>query len=554
MNAIRGWVMMRMSRGTLARGLAIGAVLMAPSTPVVAQQAGNPGRLEVMVVDDATGAATAFRARLVDAAGTLAPVPEAAVAIMYGQDDRAEGYERQPDGSFYVHGGFDVALAPGRYRLSVSKGHEYLAEEHEVEVTAGATTTRALRLRRWIDMRARGWFSVDDHVHLRRSPRENPLILTWLAAEDIHVGALLQMGDYHATYFAQYAWGQDGVYQIEDRFLSAGQEDPRTHEIGHTISLGADEFGRSQGQDYAYDRVFDRVRELGGVSGYAHQGVLFHGYRGLTLDVLGGKVDFMEVLQFCGDVQPLETEHYYHFLDLGFRLTATAGSDFPWCGRSNGPQIGNARFYTHVDGALTFDAWRTALRAGHTFVSSGPIVELTVNGLIPGEELAVQPGSTVRVRATARGHATQVPLRDLEVVVHGEVVRRAAAGEGAGQDAATLTLEFDLPVEHGLWIAARASAGAEQFAHTTPVYVTTGAGFHNPARAVELLDRSEGYLREIEGELDGPRHDRLQNAWRYGCSEGEPGCRGEALRERIAETRTTIAELRAQFQGTGAER
>src|SRR5690606_23338331 len=155
----------------------------------------------------------------------------------------------------------------------------------------------------------------------RRSSRGTPLILTWLAAEDSDVGALLRMGDSHATYFAQYAWGRDGVYHIEDRFLTTGQEDPRTHEIGHTISLGADEFVRSRSRYYLYDTIFDRVHELGGLTGYAHQGVLFHGYRGLTLDVLGGKVDFMEVIQFCSGIGPLETEHYYHFLDLGFKLT-----------------------------------------------------------------------------------------------------------------------------------------------------------------------------------------------------------------------------------------
>jgi len=31
---------------------------------------------------------------------------------------------------------------------------------------------------------------------------------------------------------------------------------------------------------YSFDRIFDRVHELGGVTGFAHQGISFHGYRG----------------------------------------------------------------------------------------------------------------------------------------------------------------------------------------------------------------------------------------------------------------------------------
>src|SRR5690606_1322279 len=108
-------------------------------------------------------------------------------------------------------------------------------------------------------------------------------------------------------------------------------------------------------------------------------------------------------------------------------LTATAGSDFPWCGRSNGPQIGNARFYTYIEGDLSFEKWLESVRAGHTVVSSGPVLELTVDGHIPGEELQVEPGARVRVRARARGHPDQVPLSDVEVIVHGKVARRAEA-------------------------------------------------------------------------------------------------------------------------------
>lgn len=65
-----------------------------------------------------------------------------------------------------------------------------------IDFAAGDRLARDYRLARWIDMPARGWYSADDHIHIRRSPRENPLILDWIAAEDVHVGVMLQMGDF----------------------------------------------------------------------------------------------------------------------------------------------------------------------------------------------------------------------------------------------------------------------------------------------------------------------------------------------------------------------
>jgi len=524
--------------------LALASLTLLSGAPSPAGSDGSPkARLSVSVVDAATGRGTPVRVRLRGPSGADAPVPDAALAVQYGRDDQAEGYASQPDGSFYVDGAFEVELEPGAYRLTLAKGNEYLAQDHEIRLHAGENLSRVFRLERWIDMPKRGWYSADDHIHIRRSPREDTLILGWIAGEDVHVGALLQMGDFWTgTYFSQYAWGRDGVYQVEDRFLTSGQEEPRTHELGHTISLGASDFVRFAGQYYFYDQVFDRVHELGGLTGYAHQATsyYFRGYRGMTLDVLRGKVDFLEALQFCGGftAEPMRTQSYYQFLDLGFRLTATAGSDFPWCGTGAGwnARIGNARFYTKVDEPFTFERWRESVRAGHTFVSTGPIVDLTVNGALPGDVVDVAKGSRLMVVARAWGHPGQVPLRNLEIVAHGRVLRSVTADD-PGQTAAELAVELDLPVEGGLWIAARCRAGDLQVAHTTPVYVTVdGGGFHNPETAWHYLDLSQRYLQELEQEIDRPKDRVDRQAWRY----------REGLTARIAETRTIIADLRAR--------
>ena len=72
--------------------------------------------------------------------------------------------------------------------MTVSKGNEYLRQIVPLEVAPMNGLTREVRLERWIDMPARGWYSADDHIHLRRSPADDAAIVRWIAAEDIHVG------------------------------------------------------------------------------------------------------------------------------------------------------------------------------------------------------------------------------------------------------------------------------------------------------------------------------------------------------------------------------
>ncbi len=528
------------------RAMCLLAVAALSAWAAAAGAAEEQARVTVTILDAETDEPTPARVHLADADGNAVDAPDDAIAVMYGRNDRAEGYRAQPDGSFYVDGRFTTTLAPGRYTLSVEKGYEYLRQTHTLTVDPGETLTREYALERWVDMPSRGWYSADDHIHIRRSPRTNPKILKWVAAEDVHVGILLQMGDFWATYFSQYAFGKEGNYREERTLLTSGQEEPRTHEIGHTISFGAEKFVRHKSDYYLYDKVFDRVHALGGLTGYAHQGETFHAYRGMTLDVLRDKVDFLELLQFCAKDGPLITEHYYHFLDLGFELTATGGSDFPWCGKGPrfgvegprwNPRIGNARFYTYVGEKFTYQRWEKAVRSGRTFVSSGPVLDF-VNGERPGGHVELDGPSELTIVAEAEGHPEQVPLETLEVVGHGEVLQKVDT-EGDGQSKRRLRIEMDHRVDHGIWLAARCQAGPLQVAHTTPVYVTVdGDGFHDPEDAPRRIRESRGHLDEIEKAVSGRRGRVFYQGWRY----------KKGLQKRIEEARKVLDRLEDELR------
>ena len=76
---------------------------------------------------------------------------------------------------------FVVRLPPGRYTLTAERGKEYHPERREVTV-GDEPVDLTVRLRRWIDAAARGWYSGDTHTH--RTPAELPNVML---AEDLNV-------------------------------------------------------------------------------------------------------------------------------------------------------------------------------------------------------------------------------------------------------------------------------------------------------------------------------------------------------------------------------
>lgn len=163
------------------------------------------------------------------------------------------------------------------------------------------------------------------------------------------------------------------------------------------------------------------------------------------------------------------------------------------------------------------------------------MIELQVNGALPGDNVQVGKGEMLHISVKAFGHSGQVPLSKLELIGHSQVLDSVSIDD-QGQSSENLYIDMHLPAEQGIWIAARCTAGEDQIAHTTPVYVSVdGGGFHNPDNLAANLDQCEKYLKEIEEEIAIP-NDRLDyNAWRY----------QEGLNERIAEARAIICQLRS---------
>ncbi len=403
---------------------------------------------------------------------------------------------------FFVDGAFKMELAPGRCRLVVNKGLEYVAVDKEITIGPDRGHHEAVHLSRWVDMARRGWYSGDAHVHIeRRTPESSRAALLWAAAEDVHVSNIMLMGDAEQTYYPQYAYGPGGRYQEGDRVLVAGQEDPRTEQLGHTLHLRIAGPVRDAARYYHYQPVFEGIRRQGGLSGLAHVGRRrwsFNVDRGLSLVAPTGQVDFVEIAQ----MGYIGVNLWYEFLNLGFRLTAMAGSDVPW-----GGTIGRPRVYAYTGSGASFDAerWFEAVRQGRTFVTTGPMLGLAVNGQPPGSLVRLKRGETVTVQAHAWGHPGGARPLVLEIVSLGKPLKTVRP-TGPAQN--QLETAMRMTAERSFWVTARCQTNEEPLmdqpgffsgAIATPVYVEVdGQPWRDLEHIRELVARRLASLDRVE--------------------------------------------------------
>lgn len=442
---------------------------------------------------------------------------------------------------------FSMTLPPGAYDIIISRGVEHIPLTESFTVKSGEHVEKSYEPQRWVDMRKLGWYSGDDHVHAQILSNEDAdRLLAWIHAEDVHVANIVKMGDIYRTWFEQRGFGPEYRVIDGDYVLSPGQECPRTHdEIGHTLAMNTKSMVRDTDKYFLYDWVADNVHSQGGLWGYAHTNSgIFHVHRDMSMNIPKGNCDFAEVLQF----QNLGTDLYYDFLNTGFKVTASAGSDVPW-----GGSVGEVRVYAYTGPhGFSPDAWFEAVKRGRTFVTSGPMIEFHVDDALPGDEIVFEKPRKLRIRARAWGHPERmVPVR-LEVVRHGEVIRSV---ESTDLSKTELSLDFEEAGGNGSWIAARATANDGTTAHTTPVYlVHKGLRFWKYDAVEELIAKRLKSLDEIE-QLVENANDKLDKG--AGISDRryqQLAAQGPALLKRVGEARKLYEELRKTAASEGAIR
>jgi hypothetical protein len=442
-------------------------------------------------------------------------------------NDRSYVYEERPSIPYWkepviyqTSGDFLIDLPAGRWRIAAGHGMEYVPVQEELEVPGHGATEKTLVLKRWIDLPARGWWSGDVHVHHPSyDPAQREFLVQYALAEDVHVVNLLEMGHHTGTEFSQAGFGNKFRVQRGNFALVSGQEDPRST-FGHIIGLNLQTMVRDTATYDFYDITFRGIHaQNDALVGFAH--FAWNGCdlpRGFPWFVTTGEIDFIELLQF-GLLNRLD---YAEYLNLGFRLTAAAGSDIPW-----GSTLGEVRTYVHTGDKFDVDNWFRNFKAGHTFVSNGPALEFSVDGEMPGTELTRSPGARVKIRARAVG---QAPI-GLPIVLRVEGPAGAVKESTSNQVESELSLEVEHRVETSQWLMASVVCDNNAVAHTTPVYVVVnGQPTWASRQGPHIIEKQLAAIANLESEFakgDDPR--------------------SVGIRERLGKAKVFYADLRGKM-------
>ena len=421
----------------------------------------------------------------------------------------------------YIDGRCQGWLPRGEVLVDVARGFEYEPLRTRVRIEPGQREL-TLRLARWTDMNAQGWYSGDSHVHFLSAQGSH----TESQGEDLNVVNLLQSQWGSLFTNTEEFTGGASVHQQGNNIVYVSQEN-RQHFLGHLILWGlkepvmpwcSDGTGEAEpggSLDVTMSDWADQTHAQGGHVIIPH---LPNPNGEPAALIATGRADGVEMLR-QGEFNHLE---YYRYLNCGYRLPLVGGTDK----MSSDVPIGLYRTYARVGDQqeFTYQAWCDTVKQGRTFLSGGPLIGITVDGADIGDTLRLSGAGTVEVHAWAE---SILPIHTLQIVQQGRVVAQAdASASGAGRR--RLELRETVRVDDHSWLAARVGGpGYGQvdhhdgwqrgiFAHTSPVYVAVGGDwwmFDRPAAEymLTLIDGCLSYVRHT-----APRRPDAQTTFHHG--------------------------------------
>jgi hypothetical protein len=391
---------------------------------------------------------------------------------LHGSDGRSHipsrGFDRimwmTGEHYFYTSGEFNAVLPGGRTEIEIRKGFDYKPISQTFQLHPNKPARLDLKLEWLRDMNAEGWYGGDDHIHGNytgeqwSTPVTDQLVV---AAEGLNVANLLvsnSSGD--VIHDEQFFEGKVNALSTASELMYWNQE-MRTWSYGHLLLLNLKQLVRplytgfpaaNYWEDFPsnYEKA-QQAREYGGIALYAHPALAFDSVPSGSLagesvaDVPLGAIDAFEV--FCSHDEP-SMELWYRFLNLGFKLPISGGSD-AFLNQSFSFLAGGERVYVHTGDRFTYRDWIEELRRGRSFATVGPLLTFEVNKQIPGAELhfaSVSASVSVHVNA-----ASAIPFTSIELVANGRVVASAARA------VPTHRIEWrgKIPVESSEWLAVR---------------------------------------------------------------------------------------------------
>lgn len=415
---------------------------------------------------------------------------------------------------FHADGSFEMNLPSGRTVVESTRGIEYELAVQSVDLEPGKTSEVRLRLKRWANMAAQGWYSSDAHIHANYTRIHHQVIrpedvrLQALAEDLNNANMMVANSSSGFLHDLQYFEGKPHSLSSSNYLIYWNEEMRNSGPYGHMCFYGLKALvhplytgvaGTPHWEDYPANFVQAKAaRDQGGAVSYAHPiggggqdrparirlggeelyatvptNFETSGVKELPVDLALGEVDALDVFSNADEIGSMEI--WYGLLNCGFRLGISAGSD-AFTNVADHYTLGGGRVYVQSGSPFRYEDWVRAFKQGRSFASNGPVLTLAVNGKSPGEELRLAAGGPrqVRVRATV---GSRLPLEKVEVVVNGQVALSRPATTGS-----SWSIDEEIALERSSWIALRAYGpwnrlvlnDLQALAHSSPVYVFLG--------------------------------------------------------------------------------
>lgn len=415
---------------------------------------------------------------------------------------------------------FSLRLPPGNYKVTVERGKEYFPWTKTIQVGTQAPTLE-VRLKRWVNMSANGWYSGDTHVHMNVDR-----LKVAIEADDVNVALpmvywttrndrtaefgdrtdpddarlpseLLAVDGSHVIWPKNTEWE---IFSVDGKSHTLGALFALNHQTPFGVGIPpvrqviaqADREGAILDLD-KHDWPFALVLPPLLGNRLTYELANNHMWRtefafskwttpapdwmGLGEGVSGGEKEWMEYVH----------RTYWTLLNCGYRLQPSAGT----ASGVHPVPVGYGRVYVHLPNGFHYRDWIEGLRKGRSFVTTGPMVSIE------------RKDDSLQVMAQADG-----PIDSIEWIVNGKVEQQDVSIQERRPDGSS-AIEFrrDVRFDTTSWVAVRvwqkSDGGRWRFAHTAPIWFDVAGKPLVPSEQERqyLIDRVEGELKRSRGVL-----------------------------------------------------
>jgi hypothetical protein len=169
--------------------------------------------------------------------------------------------------------------------------------------------------------------------------------------------------------------------------------------------------------------------------------------------------------------------------------------------------------YVRLEGPLEARAWLRGLNAGRSFVTTGPMLFVTLEGRDPGHRFTPEAPEAKQYRLAGTVIGEQ-PLSRIEIIVSGDVARALdPANRPTDRGAFESPIDEILTIDGSSWVAVRCfenrAEGRVRFAHTAPFHIDVSGRPLRPRkeqvdylieRVETQIARSSGFIPEQAAE------------------------------------------------------